>query len=299
MSTLFGQLGEAILFHLASGQAFFSGAAILILAAVGSGLFLTWAHARRRFWLVGAGAMLIVLSATPQPIPYQVALAAITIAWIVAECRVTRPSGLLKVTRCLYLAAWIAAIGLEAPFHAMPRLPAMPGAEIGILGDSVTAGMGENEAVTWPNILRERHLTPIHNHSRMGATVESAQKRGARLSRAETLVIVELGGNDMLGNTSAADFERGLDELLSEVRRPGRVVVMFELPLPPTYNRFGFAQRRLAKKHGVHLIPKRRLLAILRENNATLDSLHLSTAGHERMAALVWEIVGPAVEPGK
>jgi acyl-CoA thioesterase-1 len=46
----------------------------------------------------------------------------------------------------------------------------------------------------------------------------------------------------------------------------------------------------------VALIPKRVLLAVLRRDGATLDSVHLSQAGHERMAEVVWDVVRPAFE---
>ena len=73
---------------------------------------------------------------------------------------------------------------------------------------------------------------------------------------------------------------------------------MFELPLPPFYNAFGIIQRRLAKKHGVTLIPKRVLMRVLSGSNATLDSIHLTQHGHEMLAASVWEILG-FDEPGE
>lgn len=66
---------------------------------------------------------------------------------------------------------------------------------------------------------------------------------------------------------------------------------MFELPLPPFCNEFGRVQRRLAAKHGVTLIPKRVFATVLAGEEATLDSIHLSRAGHERMAEVVWGLI--------
>ena len=72
---------------------------------------------------------------------------------------------------------------------------------------------------------------------------------------------------------------------------------MLELPLPPFYNSFGLIQRKLARKYGVKLVPKRVFLSVLAGGGATLDSIHLSQAGHQQMANVVWEIVGPAYPP--
>ncbi len=92
-------------------------------------------------------------------------------------------------------------------------------------------------------------------------------------------------------------FEQALDVLLAKLRDGGQTVVMFELPLPPFHNRYGQAQRRLAKQHGVLLVPKRVLIGILTSNRATVDSIHLSRRGHELMSETVWVIIGPAIRP--
>jgi len=105
-------------------------------------------------------------------------------------------------------------------------------------------------------------------------------------------VLIEIGGNDLLGSTSLADFDRDLDQLLALATADGRRVVMFELPLPPGSNGWGQVQRRLANQHGVALIPKRRFASILLSGDLTLDSIHLSQAGHEQMARLVEEVLG-------
>ena len=107
-------------------------------------------------------------------------------------------------------------------------------------------------------------------------------------------MLVEIVGNDCFGETSPREFATGLDRLLSAVCRPGRVVVMLELPLPPTFQEYGRIQRRLAAQFHVILIPKRVLLGVLERRGATVDSVHLSRQGHRWMAETVWGIVGRA-----
>ena len=65
---------------------------------------------------------------------------------------------------------------------------------------------------------------------------------------------------------------------------------MFELPLPPLHNGFGTAQRQLAAKYGVALIPKRPLTAVFGMKDGTVDGLHLSDAGHRALAQSVQRI---------
>ncbi|MEX2561403.1 MAG: GDSL-type esterase/lipase family protein [Pirellulales bacterium] len=301
-------LSNMVVYHVASGQAFFSGAAS-ILAAVALASFLRdgWLHRRRHVLLV-LGVLLVGLSATPLPISAYVLLAAVSLAWLACDVAARLPGRWRKVSRAGMGVAWIAAVLVELPYHFMPavviRPPAGPqGAGtrnsepvLGIIGDSVTAGMGADEAVTWPKLLANARGIPIRDHSRMGAKVASAREQAAALSAGESLVLLEIGGNDVLGSTRPAEFERGLEQLLNDVGRPGRTVIMFELPLPPLFNAYGLIQRRLARRHGVVLIPKRVLLGVLRRDGATLDSVHLSQAGHERMAELVWDVVRPAFE---
>jgi acyl-CoA thioesterase-1 len=133
----------------------------------------------------------------------------------------------------------------------------------------------------------------------MGAKVSTMRRKADDLALGDGLVLLEIGGNDLLGSTSLADFERDLDELLQGLRGPGRIVVMFELPLPPFCNGFGRAQRRLAHKNNVRLIPKRVFVEVLTTEGATVDSVHLSRRGHELMAATVWDIIQPAFAKDK
>jgi acyl-CoA thioesterase-1 len=108
------------------------------------------------------------------------------------------------------------------------------------------------------------------------------------------LAILEIGGNDLLGTTTADEFERDLDRLLAMVRRSDRPVLMFELPLPPTRNQYGIIQRRLATKHQATLIPKRIFMGVLAAPGSTLDTVHLSQIGHQRMADAVWNVIQQA-----
>ena len=70
---------------------------------------------------------------------------------------------------------------------------------------------------------------------------------------------------------------------------------MFELPLLPYKTNFGQIQRRLAAKHHVWLIPKRKLIEVIRGADATSDGIHLAPEGARRMAALVAEILKPVL----
>jgi acyl-CoA thioesterase-1 len=181
---------------------------------------------------------------------------------------------------------------VELPYHLAPSLAAAGRPELFVIGDSVTAGLGDRKEVTWPALLAHDHGLTVHDFSHVGATVRSAAlKQAIRLEEKDGIVLLEIGGNDLLGTTSAPDFHNGLDQLLANVCRPGRTVLMFELPLPPFRNEFGRIQRALAAEYGVTLVPKRIFLHVLMTPGATVDGVHLSPKGHELMRDVVWRIL--------
>jgi lysophospholipase L1-like esterase len=105
-------------------------------------------------------------------------------------------------------------------------------------------------------------------------------------------VLIELGGNDLLNRASATEFGNDLGKLLMALERPGRALVMFELPLLPGQFLMGRSQRSAARAHACYLIPKRFFASVFAGPEATIDGLHLSENGSRAMAQLVQDKVG-------
>jgi len=284
-----------VIYFFGSGAAFFAGVG-LVLAGVALVSFY------RRGWSTAAanlcaflGLALIALSATPLPYWLYGLAGAITLFWLVVER--SRRKALLRCRKWIRAATavvWLAAVAMEVPYHIAPTLPAGGRSRLYIFADSVAAGLGEPSKDTWPKLLAGSQSIDVRDHSQIGATVHVMLRKADELVLGDGVVLLEIGGNDVLGTTTASEFEQNLDALLVRVGGPGRIVVMFELPLPPFYNAFGMAQRRLAAKHQVFLIPKRIFVTVLTADDATLDSIHLSLSGHERMAETVWRLIEPA-----
>ena len=116
-----------------------------------------------------------------------------------------------------------------------------------------------------------------------------------RANADDRLVLIELGGNDLIAGEPSDVFARGLEELLANLAAPERIIVMFELPLLPDRTAYGRIQRRLAERHGVWLIPKRYLTSVIAGQDATSDGLHLTDVGAGRMAALVARVLRPVL----
>ena len=261
----------------------------MILAAL---LSLREHRLARRLMLLSflLGVIAVAVSSTPLPWWLYGVAGVVTLVWIVMQFgkRVRRGAAFLMI------AVWLVALLMEVPYHLTPGVKPVASHSLTVIGDSVTAGLGDEETETWPRILeREQGLT-VQDLSHVGDTVGAARKRVVETEIESPLVLLEIGGNDILGSTTTAQFETNLDALLSELESPGRQLVMLELPLPPFYHEFGRIQRELARKHGVKLVPKRVFLSIIAGGGATLDSIHLSQAGQQKMAEVVWHILGPA-----
>lgn len=277
-------------FHVASGQSFFTGIALVVVAALASR---SGKPIAARFTVLAfvIGLISIVVSSTPLPYWFYGIAALVTVLWIVSAY-VTKWR---QFTALAVVVVWTIAAGLELPFHLSPKVSPPKEHSITIIGDSVTAGMGgEDKAETWPAILEREQDVKIRDFSHVGETAASALKRLSDHQVDSPLVIVEIGGNDLLGSTSAQQFAHDLDAMLSHLTSPGRQILMFELPLPPLSHEYGRIQRLLASKYNARMIPKWMFMKILAMSDSTLDSIHLSQAGHRAMADRVWKIIGPA-----
>ena len=279
-----------LVYHVASGQCFFTGIVLLVAAAFLRLRVGDWW--RRLAWLsMLFGVLGVVLSSTAIPHwLYAIAIAA-TLPWLSSQYQQSwqhwAPHAMIAV--------WLFAAAAEVPYHALPTLKPVAARAITILGDSVTAGVdGDEKSDTWPKIIAREHQLDVQDLSHVGETAASALKRIQRTPPTAPLIIVEIGGNDLLGSTTAVQFDHDLNALLTELRTRECQIIMFELPLPPFYHEYGRVQRAAAKRHGAALVPKRVFLSILAGNETTLDTIHLSQEGHRQMAKTAWQLVAPA-----
>lgn len=283
-----------LLYLFGGGLIFFVGIALVLLGvAVLAAARGKW---KRRAATIAAllGALAVALSATPVSYLWYAVAAVAALTWLVGER--TQGAWLArrrKWWRAAVVAAGLCGVALELPYQFAPRIetPARP--TLYVIGDSVAAGTSADDRGTWPRLLASSGVE-VRDLARAGATTAGALEQAKQLPDRGGLVLLEIGGNDLLGSTTAAQFERDLDRLLSAAARPGRAVAMFELPLPPLRNEYGRVQRRLAAKHRAALIPKRLFIAVLTTDGATLDSIHLSPQGHRQMAALVRSLIEPS-----
>jgi acyl-CoA thioesterase-1 len=185
----------------------------------------------------------------------------------------------------------LAASAWELSYQLPPRLPDGHWNRLVVIGDSLSAADFTEGGDPWPALLARDLDIDVVNLAFSGAKAGSAEKNVSAEQVADALVLLEIGGNDVLGGTEPPEFAEHLEQLLQKVCRADNAVVMLELPLPPLYNRFGEIQRRLARRYHVVLIPKRYFAGVLAVPDATVDGLHLSGVGHRKMAEMIFSIL--------
>lgn len=245
-----------------------------------------------------AGLAAVLLSAVPLP-GWMYAL------WILPAAAVLvlgNLSGATPVLRfrafCALFAVSVLLLLAESPHLRSPRIRMDAGQSLCVVGDSISAGIGSGERC-WPEVLAAATSLRVENLAVPGATTQSALAQLPRIAESNAVVLLEIGGNDLLDRIDAATFESHLDQLVSVLRAGGHDVAMFELPLFPFQNAYGRVQRAVAKRHAVALIPRRHFARVLGMKNGTLDGLHLTQKGHDEMARRVAAClqVGSAPKP--
>ena len=275
--------------YFASGDALYSGGVLLLLAIVSS------PYLKRRWMLLArniaswSALALMVMACPPLSWLVGVMFLALFSTWFIAS-NIARPSATLVRLRLgaaivLFLSV-LTLTASELAHRKMPLITGLPSDHLAVIGDSISSGI-DLRSPAWPTIFQQITGVPVKNVSKPGAGVIDGRAMAERITPDDRIVLIEIGGNDLLSGTPSVEFGRNLDRLLSKLAVPERTIVMFELPLMPNRIAYGRIQRRLASRYGVWLIPKHYFVEVLGGSNATLDGLHLSRNGVRQMALLV------------
>ncbi len=287
---------NGLIYHFISGQSLFSGLLLLTLAALVVIIKPKWFITSLILTILAA--ILIWLSSTPMNFWVEVLWCILGLAFLITGARQSRVKSGRKLTiatTIIFIIYSITLAGLELSWHFCPAAPTGNFKQVFIIGDSVSAGVN-NDREPWPDILGRQQNLKIKNLAIAGAVAETAMKQAKEVPPGPALILLEIGGNDMLGGTPPDKFAKDLDTLLGKLQAQEKQLVMMELPLDFMHRSFGLIQRRLALKYSVYLIPKRYFAKIITTPGATIDTIHLSPAGHQNMATMIGEIITPMTQ---
>lgn len=181
----------------------------------------------------------------------------------------------------LLLALWLTGCS-EAPRDTLPA-----GSTVLALGDSLTAGNGVRPEQAWPALLGRRSGWDVINAGVSGNTSAQALARLDPLleEHAPDLVIVTLGGNDMLQKLDETSTVANLRTIVQRARAAEARVVLVAVPRPSLGGALfrdlepAAFYRPLADELGVPLVEDP-MSEVLSDPDLKVDRLHPNAAGH-------------------
>jgi acyl-CoA hydrolase len=195
--------------------------------------------------------------------------------------------------RCfLALAALLLAVACGGP-KKEAALPA--GTRVLALGDSLTAPHGVQPGQDWPTLLGQKTGWVVINAGVSGDTSSGALARLPALleEHQPQLVLVSLGGNDMLRKLPQGQTVANLGSMLDMVKARGAKAVLLATPKPSiagaVFNSLSPADfyAEVAKDKKVPLIADA-LSDVLSDTTLKSDQLHPNATGHARLGEKIY-----------
>jgi acyl-CoA hydrolase len=178
-----------------------------------------------------------------------------------------------------------------------PDIPNLdsPGRTIVCLGDSITSGVGAEPGSPFPALLATKLSREVINEGVPGDTAEDGLARvDQALAHDPWMVIVELGGNDILRQVPPARTEAALRQVLDRLLAARVVPVLVELEVPFA-GRYSDVFERIEADYEIPVV-KDALGEILLDPALKADPIHPNAAGHVKLAEAVADVVEPIVK---
>jgi acyl-CoA hydrolase len=178
-----------------------------------------------------------------------------------------------------------------------PKEAALPtGTRVLALGDSLTAPHGVTPEQAWPTLLAAKTGWTVVNAGISGDTSAGALQRlpGLIEEHNPQLVLVTLGGNDMLRRLPQGQTTANLGRMLALIKAHGAKAVLLATPKPSlagaAFNNLSAAEfyREVAKENQVPLIEDA-IAEVLSDTRLKGDHLHPNAGGHALLAEKIFE----------
>ncbi len=169
------------------------------------------------------------------------------------------------------------------------------GTTIVCLGDSITSGVGAEPGQPYPELLTRQLGIEVINQGVAGDTAERGLARVDEALAADPwLVVVELGGNDILNRIPPERTEAALRQILERLLAARVAVLLVEVEVPFA-GRYAEIYERLGDEFDVPVLDDT-LGDILTDASLKADPIHPNARGHEVLAEALAEEIEPLLE---
>lgn len=197
-------------------------------------------------------------------------------------------NGFGRSRRWLLAIVVLALVGCGEP--ALEPLPR--DATILAFGDSLTEGVGAPDGAAYPEQLARLTGWTVVNAGVAGETTADGVTRlpEALETHAPDLVILLMGGNDVLRNQDLAEAKRNLARMINQAQAKGIAVMLVGVPEKSLFSQSAPLYDSLAEEHGVVLVDDL-VASLLRRPGYKADAVHLNAEGYRAMAERLAEVL--------
>ena len=192
--------------------------------------------------------------------------------------------------------ALLAVLVLVSACGKAKEEPIAAGSVVLALGDSLTEGAGVTKEEAWPNLLASRTGWVVINGGVSGDTSGAALRRLPSLleEHKPVLVLVTLGGNDMLRRVPQQETVANLEKILTLIKEHGAKTVLLATPNPSL---MGAVFQHLSAPDFYQTVADAQQVPLIEDAIADVisdpqlkgDPLHPNAAGHVLLAEIIFE----------
>lgn len=169
---------------------------------------------------------------------------------------------------------------------ALPSIANATQQKILLIGDSLSAGYGLEQAQAWVDLLQNKYDEQQANITIINTAISGQTTDNALLKVDQWLkvhqpshVLIELGGNDGIRGFPVKLLQKHLTELVHKSQQAGAKVALMEIQIPPNLgnryrNMFIKSYQSVAKNTGAYLMPYFMLEVAVNPELMLKDNLH-------------------------